>query len=287
MYDKTKLAYTEGIASVIINTLLFALKLWAGTITGSIAVIADAWHTLSDSITSVILIFGAKSANKPPDKEHPFGHGRAELITSIIIGVLLSVVGINFITESAHRLISRERSDFSFSVLVVMSVSVVLKEGLAQFSFWAYRKTGSMALKADGWHHRSDSLASLLIVTGIFISRYFWWIDAVLGLIVSLIIIISAIAIIREGAAPLLGESPDKVLIGKINKLVSEIIGSENHLHHLHLHRYGHHTEMTFHICLPGDKTVEEGHEAATKIENLLRERLNIEATIHVEPFKS
>ncbi len=286
MINRTKIAYSEGISSVIINTLLFAIKLWAGTITGSIAVIADAWHTLSDSLTSVIVIFGAKSANKPADKEHPFGHGRSELITSIVIGVLLSVVGINFITESVHRLYIRERSDFSISVLAVMAVSVILKEALAQFSFWAYRKTGSTALKADGWHHRSDSLASLLIVAGIFFSRMFWWIDAVLGLIVSAIIIISAISIIREGAAPLLGESPDKALIRKVKALVRENTGSDNHLHHLHLHRYGHHTELTFHICLPGDITVEEGHEAATKVENALREKLNIEATIHVEPVK-
>ena len=91
---------------------------------------------------------------------------------------------------------------------------------------------------------------------------------------------------IREGAAPLLGESPDKALIRKVKALVRENTGSDNHLHHLHLHRYGHHTELTFHICLPGDITVEEGHEAATKVENALREKLNIEATIHVEPVK-
>ena len=122
MANRTRLAYSEGIVSVIINTLLFALKLWAGTITGSIAVIADAWHTLSDSLTSVIVIFGAKSANKPADKEHPFGQGRTELITSIVIGVLLSVVGINFITESVHRLYIRVKSDYYISVLAVMAV---------------------------------------------------------------------------------------------------------------------------------------------------------------------
>jgi len=98
------LAYLEGIVSIFLNIILFALKYWVGVITGSIAIIADAWHTLSDSLTSLVVIIGAKVSSKPADKEHPFGHGRAESIASIIIGVLLFGVGLNFLFDAIQKL---------------------------------------------------------------------------------------------------------------------------------------------------------------------------------------
>lgn len=285
--EKTRLSYMEGIISVIINTVLFALKFWAGTLSGSISVIADAWHTLSDSLTSIIVIIGAKTTQKPADKEHPFGHGRAELIASIIIGVLLCVVGVNFFTESLKKFYSKEITVFSKLTLYVTASSVIVKEAIAQFSFWAYRKTGSNALKADGWHHRSDAITSFLIVIGILFSANFWWVDALLGIIVSVLLALTAVGIIRDGAAPLLGESPDKNLMAGIKKIVFDTTGEESDTHHFHLHKYGNHTELTFHIRLPGKKTVQEGHGTATKIEKEIKEQLNIDATIHVEPKKS
>ena len=133
------LAYLEGWLSIVINVLLFGLKYWAGIVTHSVAIIADAWHSLSDSLSSIVLLVGVKTAAKPADKRHPFGHGRAELIASVIIGVLLAIVGFNFITEAISKLSKRETADFGTLAVVVVAVSVVLKEGIARFSFWASR----------------------------------------------------------------------------------------------------------------------------------------------------
>jgi cation diffusion facilitator family transporter len=122
---------------------------------------ADAWHTLSDTLTSVVVILGFWISSRLEDEEHPFGHGRAEVIATIIIATLLAVVGINFLKDSIQQLIVQRSASFSTVGLVVFAISVVIKEGLARFSIWAGKKTDSKSLIADGWHHRSDALASL------------------------------------------------------------------------------------------------------------------------------
>ena len=158
---KNKLAFIEGWLSIFINTVLFALKYWAGVATGSVAIIADAWHTLSDSLTSVLVIIGEKISRKPADSEHPFGHGRAELIAAIIIGGLLAAVAVNFFAEALMKFKNREAANYNIFAVAVFVLSVILKEGLAQFSGWASKKTGMLSLKADSWHHRSDAIASV------------------------------------------------------------------------------------------------------------------------------
>ncbi len=173
MKSKTRqLMYAEGWLSIAINLTLFALKYWAGIATGSVAIVADAWHTLSDSLTSLMVIVGAKLSSRPADRDHPFGHGRVEIIVSIIIGVLLVVVGFNFFLESVQKLRENESANFNTLAAVVFALSVVLKEALTRFAFWAGKKTGARSLIADGWHHRSDSVASALILLGIAVGRY-------------------------------------------------------------------------------------------------------------------
>ncbi len=283
--SKKNLAYVQGWISIVTNGLLFALKYWAGFVTGSLALMADAWHTLSDSLSSIIVLVGTKISSKPPDKEHPFGHGRAELIASIIIGVILALIGFEFAKDSIARLMNHESVVFGKFAIWVTAISVIVKEALAQFSFWASRKTANTSLKADGWHHRSDAISSLIILVGIFSGKYFWWIDGVLGLVVAILIFYAAYEIIKEGTDPLLGEIPDKNLLQELKVIARETTGIETHFHHVHLHRYGDHIELTAHIRLPKAITLEKAHSIADDIEMEIMNRLNIEATIHMEPI--
>ena len=117
--NKKKLAYSEGWLSIIANLILFGLKYWAGIVTGSIALMADAWHTLSDSVSSIILLIGVKVSIKPADDKHPFGHGRAEWIASIVIGVLLTIVALNFIQDSVDKLRNHQKVIFGTVAIVV------------------------------------------------------------------------------------------------------------------------------------------------------------------------
>ena len=274
----------EGWLSILGNILLFILKYWAGLATGSIAIIADAWHTLSDSLSSVIVIIGAKISKKPADADHPFGHGRADLISAFIIGILLLLVAFDFIIESYHTLQSRESSEFGSIAVVVMLISVVLKELLAQFAYYGAKKTNSKVLKADAWHHRSDAISSLVILVGIFLGPYFWWIDGALGMIVAIMIGYAAYEIISDSIHSLLGESPSDTIIEELKLTIEELSPNNLEPHHFQLHVYGDHTELTFHILLPQDMPLKEAHDIATVLEEAILEKYGYVATIHIEP---
>jgi len=274
----------EGVLSIILNTLLFGLKYWVGITTASIAIIADAWHTLSDSFTSLVVLWGAKGAARPPDKKHPFGHGRIELIASVIIGTVLATVGLNFLIESIKRLLNQEAASYSIAAIFVFAGSVLIKEAMAQFAIRSGRKTASRSLVADGWHHRSDAIASALILGAVVLGRYLWWIDGVLGIAVSLVIFWATVDILRISISSLIGEEPDPKLLERLQALVAGRVSFDVDLHHLHLHQYGHHRELTFHIALPQDLKLKEAHRIAHDLETVIGAEMQIEATIHIDP---
>jgi cation diffusion facilitator family transporter len=283
--DSNKLSYAEGWISIAVNLALFALKYWAGIVTDSIAITADAWHTLSDSLTSIIVIVGVKISAKPADKEHPFGHGRAEWIAAIVIGISLALIAFNFISESLQRVRHHEAAQYGIIAITVTVISIVMKEALAQYAIWIGKKTGSRAVKADAWHHRSDALSSVIILVGIFFSTYFWWIDGVLGIIVALLILYAAFDILKDSVNPMLGSEPGEDLISQVRELAHECTGEEVHAHHFHLHDYGGHAELTFHIRLAQRMTLQEAHGIAKRIENVIGDKLKIDATIHIDPI--
>ncbi len=277
------LALLEGVISVFGNTLLFVLKLWVGLITGSVALTADAWHTLTDSISSAIVIVSSWASSRPADENHPFGHGRTDLICSVIIGVLLVVIGIEFLIKAAEQLRGGEPVIFGKLAVIVTIISIVVKESMAQFAFWAARKTANPILKADGWHHRTDACSSVVVLAGILCSGLFWWIDGVLGILVAVMIFYAAFEILRDSIDRLIGEQPDQDLLDQVSGIIDRL-GFDVHPHHFHLHRYGDHIELTFHIGMSHNLTLLKAHEQTNKIEQSLRKELNIEATIHMEP---
>jgi len=281
--SKYRLSILEGWLSLFANIILFGLKYWAGVVTGSVALIADAWHTVSDSISSVVLLVGLAVAKKPADKEHPFGHGRAELISSIIIGFILALIGFNFFRESVLRLMKHQEVFFGTIAIVVTAISIVVKEAMARFAIWAGKKEGIRSTIADGWHHRSDALSSVIILIGIFLGKFFWWIDGVLGLLVSLLIFYTAYVIIKDAADSLLGETPDRKLLKKIENIAGEVYPDNLGLHHFHIHRYGEHTEMTFHIVLPEEMELKEAGKLTRRLFERINNELNIIATIHID----
>ena len=275
-----------GWISIFTNIFLFIIKYWVGLISGSIALIVDAWHTLSDSFSSVALIIGLRISKVPPDQEHPYGHGRAELISTLLIGFILAVIGLIFFKDSLYRLIREQSVEFGFWAKAVTIVSVLAKEGLAQLSFFTGRRNDSPSLMADGWHHRSDALSSVIILIGIFSGGKIWWMDGVLGLIVAGLIMYSSFDIIKGVWADMLGKSADEKTTLKLRKIVKGLFSDEIYLHHVHMHIYGDHKELTFHIKLPPDMTLKEAHDIANRIEDKVRRDMKIEATIHMEPLQ-
>lgn len=285
MPDRKKYILREGWISIIGNTILFFLKYWAGIVTGSLALIADAWHTLSDTVSSVIVLIAGKVSRKPADNDHPFGHGRAEHIAAIIIGVLLAIIAFDFVVGAVEKFSSKEKTIFGTIAWVVTIFSILSKEAMAQYAFWAAKKSNSSILKADAWHHRSDALSSVVILVGLTIGNYFWWTDAVLSFIVALMIGYTSYKILSKEITSLLGESPKEELLISIRETAQETSNQPLHLHHIHIHNYGQHSELSCHIKLPPNMPLNEAHDICTKVEVAIQAKFGYISTIHPEPI--
>jgi cation diffusion facilitator family transporter len=281
---RRRYAYIEGWAAVVVNIALFGAKYWAGIASGSLAIIADAWHTLSDSITSLVVLGGTAFGARPADKEHPFGHERAEVIAALIIGVLLAVLAVNFVIDGVEKLQDRVAADFGLLAIVVTAVSVAAKEGLAQFAFWGQRASGNPSLGADAWHHRTDAISSIIILVGIVAGRQLWWVDGALAIAVAALLLYAAWDVMWGSVSRLLGTRPSEELLSSIEHIASEVAGEPANTHHVHVHTYGTVHEVSLHVRLSGDMSLREGHAFASRIEQRLRDEVGVEATVHLEP---
>ncbi len=281
--QRTRQGMLVAITILIANTLLVILKYWVGLQLSSVAIMAEAWHSLSDSLTTIIVLVGFKMASKPADKEHPFGHGRMEVISSLIIALVLFLVVFNFFVEATNRLIQRQSVQYTQTALIIFIISLLVKELMAQVSIRVGQKIKSDSLITDGWHHRSDAFASLIVVVGIFLNRYFWWIDGVMGIIISLIIAKIAFDILRDTVSRLIGEKPEESFIRELENIVRENTFEDVKLHHVHLHKYGNHQELTLHIVLPKDMKLDKAHQIATDLEKIINSEMSVDTTIHVE----
>ncbi len=279
-------AYLSIWLSIVGNAILFALKFYVGLISKSVAIMADAWHTLSDSYSSVIVLVGIKVSEREPTKKFPYGFGRADTIASGILSFMLAIVAYEFAAKGIEKLIHKETADYGVWVYIALGLTIVLKEIMARISIWAAIKTDKKSLKADAWHHRSDALSSAIIIVGAILNQYFCWIDGVLAIIVALIIAYTAFEIMRDVAKSIIGESPDEEFAEKIKEIVNSTAKFDICPHHLHIHKYGNHIELTFHIYLPDDFQIQTAHNLTDEIEKKLKDKMNITATIHVEPLK-
>ena len=279
------LGLLEGWLSVTTNVLLFGLKLWAGLASGSVAMTADAWHTLSDSMTSAIVIGGFWVSGRSADEKHPFGHGRAENIGAIIISTILVLVGLNFLVSSAGRFWDFQPPVYSRAALIIFLFSAVFKESFARFALRTGRSIGSGSVTADGYHHRIDAITTAIVLAGVLIGREIRWVDPSLGVIVSLLIIYTAYGIIKDTSGSILGERMSPELEKKIMAIINKGFPEVSYAHHFHLHRYGDHSELTFHAHLPDDLTLRESHAIVNRLEKDIRDKLKIETTIHAGPL--
>ena len=234
------------------------------------------------------MAFSIKLQSKKADKEHPFGHGRWEQLSSILVAFVLVIIGYDFFINSINRFKNRESVVYGTLAIAATIISIVIKELMAQVAFYIGRKTDNSIVKADGWHHRSDSLSSVVVLIGILVSQFtddFWWMDSVLGIFCSLAIFYAAFLIIKESIQKLLGEEPSKDLIEGLKNSIKILYKDDLNIHHIHIHNYITQQELTLHIRLKKNITIEEGHKITTNIEKMILEELNMTATIHVEPL--
>ena len=270
--------------SITVNLLLFAVKYVIGIQNQSIAIKADAWHTLSDSFSSVIVIAGLWISGRPKNKNHPFGFGRFEEITSIVVALMLGIIGGRFLTEAFHSFNSPlSETHYGFSSVIIMILTIICKEAMAQLSILIGRKEQSRSLLADGWHHRSDAISSVVILIGIWLNQLIPRIDSILGFIVALMILYASFEIIKDTAKSIIGEPIPDELKKQIEQIATKITPKIVELHNFQYHKYGRHVEISFHGYFHEEIKLKDAHDCVTRLETFLHEVSNLHCLIHPE----
>jgi cation diffusion facilitator family transporter len=271
--------------SIVVNTFMAAAKFGLGLWINSVALSADAGHTLSDTLTSIVILVGFHTARRPVDQKHPHGHGRMESIATLIVATLLAVVGIEFMVRSVQRLLEPTPVRVSMLALVAMVLSAVIKEWMARFSIALGRRIRSSALAADAWHHRSDAVASALVALGILGAAAGWgWLDGVFGVAVSLLILYTGVDLIRSSASYLMGESPDHEVLAEVRNAAQSVPGVVA-IHDIEVHDYGQHKDVSLHVEVAGKALLAEAHAIASQVEEAVNRRLNVSTVVHVDPL--
>jgi cation diffusion facilitator family transporter len=280
--------YLGGIIGICVNAILFAIKLSVGLITGSIAVTADAFNNLSDAASSVITIVGFKLASKPADVEHPFGHGRIEYISALIVSFMVMLVGFQFIKASFDRIINPTPVTFELIPFILILVSITAKIWLSRFNNFVGKAINSAALQASSFDALGDVFASSCVALSLLISRWTTFpIDGYIGILVALFILYSGFSLTKDTLSPLLGEAPDKELVENIK---NGVLSYEhiNGVHDLVIHNYGPGRCMaSIHAEIPCDISVVTIHEIIDRAEKELSNKLKVFLVIHMDPINT
>jgi cation diffusion facilitator family transporter len=283
---RAKVGFLEAWVSIVSNVILAAVKVALGLLLNSISLLADAAHTASDVVTSVIVLVGFKTASLPADDEHPYGHGRVETIATMVIAILLVLVGLEFASSSVRRFFTAEVVKGTYAAALVLAMSGVFKEWLARFSETLGRKIDSSTLVADAWHHRSDAIASVLVAVAIVASIHgYQKVDAVFGLVVSGLIVYTGWALGKGASSMLIGRRADPSVVDRVNDAVSQVPGVQG-VHKVNVHDYGAgQVLVSLHIQVDESLPVRKSHEIAAQVKYLLRDTFGLDTTVHVEPF--
>ncbi|MBO5907231.1 MAG: cation transporter [Clostridia bacterium] len=289
---KTREAYGtfSSIVGIITNFILAAVKFIAGLLSGSVAIMADAFNNLSDAGSSLITLISFKISSKPADRDHPFGHARMEYICSMVVSFLILLVGFELFTSSLTILFNPSSAspiELTPVTVVILVVSIVLKLWLGLFYKGVGKKINSGVLSATATDCFSDTVSTLAVLVCAVIIHFTSWyiIDAAVGIIVSALIIVAGAKILNETKNALLGEAPVEEVVESIRIIAAkypEIIG----IHDMIVHNYGPKNFIaSFHAEVDGDGDIYLLHDTIDNVEKDIKETLGIACTVHLDPI--
>jgi cation diffusion facilitator family transporter len=284
--DRRCIGYLEAWVSIVGNVVLFVFKLLSGLALNSIALVADAFHSLSDVLTSLVVLAGFAFGGRPADSDHPHGHGRIEHVATLVIAIMLLGVAISMGKGSIDRVLKPQPVRFSLAVLVLLLLSAAFKEWMARFSIHLGRKIHSKTLLADAWHHRSDAIAAGLVAVGLAVSPLgFFRLDGVLGLAVTALLLWVAWDLGRDSVNDLIGRAPDPQTVELIRAFASsqpDVLSC----HGISIHDYASRAEATLHIVVNERISTLRAHRIAQAVETGLMEKLGgyYAISVHVDP---
>ncbi|NOY60934.1 MAG: cation transporter [Calditrichaeota bacterium] len=283
--NKTRIGIRLGYMSVSINFLLFMLKLFLGFMSHSLAIISDAFHTLSDILTSFLVIISFKVSAKPSDPEHPFGHGRAEQITSIVMATLLGVTAVELAKVGIGRILHPAPIAATWLIAGLMAITVIIKEWMARYTQKYSARLDSGTLNADAWHHHSDAITTILVIIAIILARYgISLFDGIVGILIGFYILYIAYKIVKKPIDQIMGEPTPPGLTGDIKNLAAGVPEIRN-IHDIIFHNYGNIRLVSLHIEVDENMALSKAHQIAEVLTGKLQKELDLYATVHVDPM--
>ena len=280
----------SSVIGIIVNFILAAIKIIAGVLSGSVAIIADAFNNLSDSGTSVITLISFKLSSKPADKEHPYGHARLEYIASMIVSFIILLVGAELLINSGKTLLGLNEvksTEITTVTIIILTVSIILKLWLGLFYRGIGKRIDSTVVLAAAADSFSDSFSTIAVLISSIIIKLTDWqiVDAIVGIIVSIPIIIAGLKLLNETKDILIGEGPVDETVKAIEAIIAQfpdIIG----IHDLLVHNYGPNKYVaSLHAEVDGKKDIYYLHDMIDNAERRINEELDIICTIHLDPI--
>ena len=284
---RMKYGILSGCVGIVLNVVLCLMKFFVGSVTGSIAITADAVNNLSDAGSSAVTVFGFKMAGKPADRDHPFGHGRIEYITAMIVSFIILFMGAELAIQSVKKIRTPEDVRFSAVGAIIIAVSILGKLWLAFFNKKLGKRIDSPAMTAVVADSLSDIAATSVTLIALTLSNFFpsLHIDGWLGILVACFVLKAGLDIFRDTLSSLIGTPPSKELVDEIkNKILA--YDHVSGIHDLIVHNYGpEHYFATVHVEIPADIDVMVGHDIIDNIENDIKKEIGIDLTIHYDPI--
>lgn len=283
---RAKYGIFASLYGIVTNSILCVATFAIGIISGSVALMSEAINVLSDTISSGVTLVGFKISSKPADKEHPFGYARFEYVSALIISFIICFIGALLCKSSFDKIIKPEHIEVSWIMIVVLASSIVVKSS----QYLVYKKIGdaidSETLNANKVDTRNDSIVTFLTLVAMVVMWIFNInIDAYVGFVVSLFIVISGFKVLLDAISPLLGEKPDKELVNKIKKKLSSYSGVLS-FYELIIHSYGKDINfVSVHIEVSAETNPLEIHELVDKIEEEFLQDLKIHLVVHTDPI--
>ena len=275
-----------GAVGIFLNLCLFAGKFIAGTVSNSIAITADAFNNLSDAGSSIITLIGFRMAGQRPDPAHPFGHGRIEYISGLMVSMLITLMGLELLKSSFTKIIHPEELAFSPVIIVILSVSILVKCYMYLYNRQIGKKINSTAMSATAADSLSDSIATAVVLVSTLTAHFTGLdVDGWCGLAVGLFICYTGYNAAKDTISPLLGQAPDKEFVQQVNDIVMAHQGVLG-IHDLIVHNYGPgRVLISLHAEVPADGDILTLHDMIDTIEHELRSTLNCHAVIHMDPI--
>ncbi len=277
--------YLAGGTGVGANLVLFIVKLSMGFTTHSIAIMADAFNNLTDCASSVMTLIGFWSSTKPADREHPFGHGRSEYITALVVSVLVMGVGVQFARSAVERMMNPVALSYDGITVLILSITIVIKVWLAFFYRRIGKTIGSKVMEATALDSLGDVATTGIVVVALVAGPYIpFAFDGAVGLIVALLIIWNGWNLVMQTLSPLLGEAPEEGFVEELRTRVSSYEGVLGH-HDIIVHNYGHgRTVVSMHVEVPVSLGMIDAHELIDAIEKEIGRGMGIDLVVHMDP---